>query len=93
MVMMIMLPTVEFRTFCLQDHCVENVQIRIHKTNFVCYSLTLLNCSLTIREYHRLRVSENMVLRRISGSRGIDVTGGSRKLHNEELNICSFSKV
>jgi hypothetical protein len=34
---------------------------------------------------HRLRVFENRVLRRIFGSKGDEVTGGWRKLHNEEL--------
>jgi hypothetical protein len=37
---------------------------------------------LTLREEHRLRVFENRVLRRIFGD---EVTGGWRKLHNEEL--------
>jgi hypothetical protein len=32
-----------------------------------------------------LRVFENRVLRRISGSKRDEVTGGWRKLHNEEL--------
>jgi hypothetical protein len=34
----------------------------------------------------RLRVSENRVLRRICGPKRDDVTGGWRKLYNEELN-------
>jgi hypothetical protein len=42
--------------------------------------------SLTLREEHRLRVFENRVLRRIFGSKRDEVTGGWRKLHNEELN-------
>jgi hypothetical protein len=41
--------------------------------------------SLTLREEHRLRVSENRVLRRIFGPKGNEVTEGWRKLHNEEL--------
>jgi hypothetical protein len=41
--------------------------------------------SLTLREEHRLRVFENRVLRRIFGPKIDDVTGGWRKLHNEEL--------
>jgi hypothetical protein len=41
--------------------------------------------SLTLREEHRLRVFENTVLRRISGLKRDEVTGGWRKLHNEEL--------
>jgi hypothetical protein len=34
---------------------------------------------------HRLRVFENRVLRRIFGAKRDEVTGGWRKLHNEEL--------
>jgi hypothetical protein len=41
--------------------------------------------SLTLREDHRLRVFENWVLRRIFGPKRDEVTGGWRKLHNEEL--------
>jgi hypothetical protein len=41
--------------------------------------------SLTLREEHRLRVIENRVLRRIFGPKRDEVTGGWRKLHNEEL--------
>jgi hypothetical protein len=40
---------------------------------------------LTLREEHRLRVFENKVLRRIFGPKRDEVTGGWRKLHNEEL--------
>ena len=39
-----------------------------------------------MREEHRLRVLENMVLRAKFGPRRDDVTGEFRKLHNEELN-------
>jgi hypothetical protein len=35
-----------------------------------------------LREEHRLRVLENMVLRRIFGSKGDKVIGKWRKLHN-----------
>jgi hypothetical protein len=41
---------------------------------------------LTLREEHRLRVFENRVLRRIFGPKRDKVTGGWRRLHNEELN-------
>jgi hypothetical protein len=40
---------------------------------------------LTLREEHRLRVSENRVLRRIFGPKRDEVTGGLTKLHNKEL--------
>ena len=42
--------------------------------------------SLTLREERKLRVFENMVLRRIFGSRRDEVTGEWKRLHNEELN-------
>jgi hypothetical protein len=49
--------------------------------------------SLTIREEHRLRVFEDRVLRRIFGPKRNEVTGGWRKLYNEELhNLYSFTK-
>ena len=37
-------------------------------------------------EERKLRVSENMVLRRIFGARRGEVRGELRRLHNEELN-------
>jgi hypothetical protein len=48
---------------------------------------------LTLREERKLRVFENMVLRRIFGARRDEVTGEWRRLHNEELNYlyCSPS--
>ena len=47
--------------------------------------------SLTLREERKLRVFENMVLRRIFGPRRDEVTGEWRRLHNEELNDLYFS--
>jgi hypothetical protein len=46
-----------------------------------------------LRGEHRLRVFENRVLRRIFGPKGDEVTGGWRKLYNEELHnlYCSLS--
>ena len=41
---------------------------------------------MTRREERKLRVFENMVLRRILGPRRDEVTGEWRRLHNEELN-------
>ena len=41
---------------------------------------------MTLREERKLRVFENMVLRRIFGPRGAEVTREWRRLHNEELN-------
>ena len=39
-----------------------------------------------MREERKLRVFENMVLRRIFGPRMDEVTGEWRRLHNEEIN-------
>jgi hypothetical protein len=39
-----------------------------------------------VRDERKLRVFENMVLRRIFGPRWDEVTGEWRRLHNEELN-------
>jgi hypothetical protein len=41
--------------------------------------------SLTLWEEYKLRVFERKVLRRIFGPKRDEVTGGWRKLHNEEL--------
>jgi hypothetical protein len=42
---------------------------------------------LYIREEHRLRVSENRVLRRMFGPKMYEVTGEWRNFHNEKLHI------
>ena len=41
---------------------------------------------LTLGEERKLRVFENMVLRRVFGPRRDELTGEWRRLHNEELN-------
>jgi hypothetical protein len=64
----------------------KNVKMRIYKT--IILPVILYGCetwSLTVREEHRLRVFENKVPRRIFGLKRNEVTGGWRKLHNEEL--------
>jgi hypothetical protein len=64
----------------------KNVKVRIYKT--VILPVVLYRCetwSLTVREEHKQRVFENRVLRRIFGPKRDGVTGGWRKLHNEEL--------
>jgi hypothetical protein len=60
--------------------------MRIFKT--IILPVILYGCetwSLILREEHRLRVFENKVLRRIFGPKRDEVTGGWRKLCNEEL--------
>jgi hypothetical protein len=70
----------------------KNVKVRIYKT--VILPVVLYGCetwSPTVREEYKLRVFENRVLRRIFGTKRDGVTGGWRKLHNEELNNLYFS--
>jgi hypothetical protein len=43
------------------------------------------NFARKIRGWHRLRVFENRVLRRIFGPKGVEVTGEWRNLHSGEL--------
>jgi hypothetical protein len=43
---------------------------------------------LTLKEEH-VKVFENWMLRRIFGSKRVEVTGGWRKLHNELYNLYS----
>ena len=45
----------------------------------------MLSLVLTLREERKLRVFENMVLRRIFGPRRDVVTGEFRRLHSKEL--------
>jgi hypothetical protein len=64
----------------------ENVKVRIYKT--IILPVVLHGCetlSLILREEHRLRLFENRVLRGIFGPKRDEVTGGWRKLHNNEL--------
>jgi hypothetical protein len=50
--------------------------------------------SVALREEHRLRVFEKRVLRGIFGPKRDEVTGGWRRLHNEELhNLYSLPSV
>ena len=64
----------------------KNLKIKIYKT--IILPVILYGCetwSLTLWEESKLRVFENMVLRRIFGPRRDEVTGDWRRLHNEEL--------
>ena len=65
----------------------KHLKIKIYRT--IILPVVLYGCdtwSLTLREKGKLRVSENMVLRRIFGPRRDEVTEEWRRLHNEELN-------
>jgi len=65
----------------------KNLKIKIYRT--VILPVILYGCetwSLALREERKLRVFENMMLRRILGPRRDEVTGEWRRLHNVELN-------
>jgi hypothetical protein len=71
------------------------VKVRIYKTIILPVVLYGFETwSLTVRGGHKLRVFENRVLRRIFGPKRDGVTGGWRKLHNEELhNLYSLPSI
>ena len=65
----------------------KNLKIKIYRT--IILPVVLYGCetwSLTLRDEHRLRVSENRVLRRMFGPTREGIKGELEKLHNEELN-------
>ena len=65
----------------------KNLKIQIYRT--IILPVVLYGCeawSLTLRKERKLRVFENIVLRRIFGPRRDEVTGDWRRLHNVELN-------
>ena len=83
----------QFDTFCLllplhaSRLISKNLKINIYRT--IILPVVLFGCEtgpLTSREERKLRVLENMVLRRTFGPRRDEVTGEWRRLHNEELN-------
>jgi hypothetical protein len=70
----------------------KNLKIKIYRT-VILPVVVLYGCetwSLTLGKEHRLRVSENSVLRRIFGPKR-EEDGSWRKLHNDELHILYFS--
>jgi hypothetical protein len=72
----------------------KNVKVRIYNTIILAVVLYgCETCSLTVREEHKLRVFENRVLRGICGPKRYGVTGGWRKLHNEELHNCTHRQI
>jgi len=66
---------------------IENLKIKIYRT--IILPIVFYGCetwSLTLREERKLRVFENMVLRRIFEPRSDEVTGEWRRLHDEKPN-------
>ena len=81
---------------CCHSVLSKNLKIKIYRT--IILPVVLYGCetwSLILREEKKLRVFENMVLRRIFGSRRDEVTREWRRLYNEELNdlYCSTNIV
>jgi hypothetical protein len=79
------LATIQLRSSA-SSSAVRTLKSRIYET--IILPLVLYGCetwSQTLKEEHGLRVFENRVLRRIFGPKRDEVTGGWRKLHNEEL--------
>jgi len=65
----------------------KKLKIKIYRT--IILPVVLYGCgtwSLILLEERKLRVFENIVLRRIFGPRRAEVTVEWRRLHNEELN-------
>jgi hypothetical protein len=77
-----MLATVLFRIACL---FVSSLNIKLYKTIILHLLYGCETCSVTLKIEHRLRVSENTVLRRIFGPEREEVAGGWRRLDNAAL--------
>ena len=70
----------------------KNLKIKIYRN--IILPIVFYGCetwSLTLWKERKLRVFENMVLRRIFGPRREEVTGEWKRLHNEELNDLYYS--
>jgi hypothetical protein len=83
------LPSFRPKSFGFQSH-IKKLKIQIYKT--VILQVVLYGCetwSLTSRKEHRLRVSENKVLRIFGPKR--KENGSWRKLYNNELHGLYFS--
>jgi len=66
---------------------IQNLKTKIYRT--IILPVVLYGCeawSLTAKEERKLRVFENMVVRRIFGPRRDEVTREWKRLHNKELN-------
>ena len=80
------------KQYSVINTCKDLIFIKIYRT--ILLPVVLYGCetwSLVLGEERKLRVFENMVLRRIFGPRRDEVTGEWRRLHNEELNDLNCS--
>ena len=88
------LAIIRCRTFSFPVCCPKILRFTTHRT--IIFPLVLYGCeswSLTLKEKRRLRVFQNMALRRIFGPKRDEVTGEWKKLHNEELDLYSSPKI
>jgi hypothetical protein len=72
----------------LLSSCLLSKNVKIKKYKSVILPVVLCVCeiwSLTLKEEHILKVFENRVLRRIFALKRDEITGGWRKVYNEEL--------
>jgi hypothetical protein len=72
--------------FFVFEFTIKNVKIKIYRT--INLLVVLCGCktwSLILREEHKMRLFESMLLRKIFGLHRYDVTGGWKRLHKEEL--------
>jgi hypothetical protein len=72
----------------------KNFKIKIYR--IIIFIVLLYGCetrSFTLKKERRLRAFENRVLRRIFGTKGEEVTGKWRKIHNEKLTICTIYQI
>ena len=68
--------------------CLLSKKLKVKPYKTIILSVVLYGCetwSLTLREEHRLRVFENIVLGKIFGAKKDEITGEWRKLHSAEL--------
>jgi hypothetical protein len=72
---------------------VARLKIKIYKTNFTCCLNGCETWTLTLREEHRLRVSENRVLRRIFGPKRDEVAGRGEICLMGNSIVCTLQQI
>jgi hypothetical protein len=80
------------KSFVFQSH-IKKPEDKVYKT--VILPVVLYGCetwSHNLREEHRLRISENRVLRRICGPKS-EEDRSWRKLHNDELRVIKSGRM
>jgi len=80
-----MIAIIPCRIFVFWFSLSKNMKIEVNITIILLLFCTGLKLGLTVKEVHRLRVSENRVPRNMFGPKRDEVRGEWRRLHNEEL--------